>query len=106
MYGPFLSHHKGNHTLSSGSEYGSIIWDPYTQAETERLERVQRQAARFICGDYKSRNQGCVTKMLEKLKLPFLQDRRKQRLAFFYKIVERLVPAMPPHQLLEPERAS
>ena len=45
--------------------------------------------------------------MLEKLKLPSLQDRRKQlRLAFFYKIDEGLVPAMPPHQFLEPERAN
>ena len=48
------------------------------------LARVQRQAARFICEDYKSRDQGCVTKLLEKIKLPSLQDRRKQlRLAFF-----------------------
>ena len=73
----------------------------------DSLEWVQRQAARFICGEYKSRDQGCVTKMLEKLKLPSLQDRRKQlHLAFFYKIVERLVPAMPPHHFLKPERAN
>ena len=45
--------------------------------------------------------------MLEKLKLPSLQDHRKQlNLTFFYKIVEGLVPAMPPHQFLEPERAN
>ena len=61
----------------------------------------------IICGDNKSRDQGCVTKMLEKLKHSSLQDRRKQhRLAFFYKIVEGLVPAMPPHKFLEPERAN
>ena len=57
--------------------------------------------------DYRSRDQGCVIKMLEKLKLPSLQDHRKQlNLTFFYKIVEGLVPAMPPHQFLEPERAN
>ena len=39
---------------------------------------------------------GCVTKMLLKLDLPALQDRREQqRLLFFYKMVEWLVSAMP-----------
>ena len=53
-------------------------------------------------GDYKSRDQGRVTKMLEKFKLPSLPDCQKQLcLAFFYKIVEGLVPAMPPNRLLE-----
>lgn len=39
---------------------------------------------------------GCVTKMLLKLDLPALLDRREQqRLLFFYKMVEWLVSAMP-----------
>ena len=41
---------------------------------------------------YKTRN-----KMLNELNLPTLQSRRqKQRLSFFYKVVEGQVPAMPP----------
>jgi hypothetical protein len=37
-----------------------------------------------------------LTKMLNELNLPALQSRRqKQRLVFFYKVVEGQVPAMP-----------
>ena len=62
---------------------------------------MQRQAARFITGDYKSRNQGCVTDMLTKLKLPPLQDhRRTNRLIFLFKVAEGLVPALPPTEYL------
>jgi hypothetical protein len=77
-------------------EYGSIIWDPYTKQEITKLESIQRREARFITKDYKSR-EGCMTKMLNELNLPTLQSRRqKQRLIFFYKVVEGQVPAMPP----------
>ena len=45
--------------------------------------------------------------MLQDLQLPSLQDRRKNnRLIFFYKVVEGLVPAMPCHDFLTPVRKS
>jgi len=51
----------------------------------------------FITKDYKSREEGCMTKMLNELNLPTLQSRRqKQRLIFFYKLAEGQIPAMPP----------
>ena len=82
-------------------EYGSIIWDPYTKQEITKLESIQRREARFITKDYKSR-EGCMTKMLNELNLPTLQSRRqKQRLIFFYKVVEGQVPAMPPDQFVK-----
>ena len=88
-------------------EYAASVWDPHTQTEIDRLEKVQRRAARFIKNDYCSRTPGCVTTMLSDLKLPPLQLRRQQlRLSFFYKVVEGLVPAMPPAQFLSPVRAS
>ena len=78
-------------------EYGSIIWDLYTKQEIAKLESIQRRGARFITKYYKSREEGCMTKMLNELNLPTLQSRRqKQRLIFFYKVVEGQVPAMPP----------
>jgi hypothetical protein len=49
--------------------YGAIVWDPYTQVDINKLERIQRRAARFITGDYKSRKEGSVTKMLAELEL-------------------------------------
>jgi hypothetical protein len=78
-------------------EYGSIIWDPYTKQEITQLESIQRRGARFITKDYKSREEGCMTKMLTELNLRTLQSRRqKQRLIFFYKVAKGQVPAMPP----------
>ena len=82
-------------------EYGSIIWDPYTNQEITKLESIQRRGAWFIPKDYQSREEGCMTKMLNELNLPTLQSRRqKQRLIFFYKVVEGQVPAMPPDLLV------
>ena len=78
-------------------EYGSIIWDPYTKQEITKLESIQRRGAMFITKDFKSREEGCMTKMLNDLNLPTLQSiRQKQRLIFLYKVVEGQVPAMPP----------
>ena len=58
--------------------------------------------SRFIVGDYCSRDPGCITTMLCKLDLPTLQDWcKQQRLFFFYKVVEGLVPAMPVEQFLK-----
>ena len=53
--------------VRSKLEYGSVVWDLYLKCGIDRLERVQRSAARFITGDYKSRQEGCVTKMLTDL---------------------------------------
>ena len=83
-------------------EYGSIIWDPHLQKDVDKLERIQRQAARFINRDYFSRDPGCVTKMLKDLELPTLQERRRQlRLAFLYKVAEGLIPSLPPDKYLK-----
>ena len=86
-------------------EYGSVIWDPYLKGDINKLERVQHQAARFITGDYKSRGQGCVSTMLNDLHLLPLQERRYQnRLIFLFKIIEGLLPGIPPEQYLIPKR--
>jgi len=89
--------------IRSALEYGGIVWDPHLKKDIDLLERVQRQAARFIMRDYKSRDTGCVTKMLHDLNLPPLQARRKQqRLTMLYKIAESRVPALPPEKFLTP----
>jgi hypothetical protein len=62
-------------------EYGAIVWDPYTRVDTNKLERIQRREARFITGDYKSREEVSVIKMMAELELESLQSRRtSQRL--------------------------
>ncbi|XP_071158235.1 uncharacterized protein [Mytilus edulis] len=86
--------------VRSTMEYGAIVWDPYTSNNINQLERIQR-AARFIIGDYKSREEGSVTKMPTVLELEHLQSRRtSQRLVFLYKVVDGLVPAIKPDEFL------
>ena len=46
---------------------------PNLQKDIDKLEKTQRQAARFITGDYISRDQGCVTRMFKDLAIPLLQ---------------------------------
>jgi hypothetical protein len=86
-------------------EYGSIVWDPYLTRDIVKLERIQRNGARFITGDYKSRHEGAATNMLKYLDLPTLQDRRTNaKLVFLYKVFEGLVPAIDHDTLIKPNR--
>ena len=83
------------------------MWDPYLQKDVDKLEKVQRQGARFIAQDYRSREPGCVTKMLQLNQLPTLQTRRKEiRLKTMYQIVEDRTPALPFANFLEFEKAN
>ena len=34
-------------------EYASSSWNPYTDTDINRLEQVQKSAARFVCNNYK-----------------------------------------------------
>ena len=80
--------------VRSTLEYGCLIWDPYTNKNIDKLERIQKRAARFIKDDYKSRESGCVTNMLKDLELKPLQERRKHiRLTMFYRLVLAIASA-------------
>ena len=72
--------------VRSQLEYASIVWDPYQQTLIDKLEKIQRRAIRFICGNYQ--REASVTSMRQDLGLPLLEVRRKlARLNTFYKIV-------------------
>ena len=87
-------------------EYSAVaVWDPYQERDIDKLEDVQRRAARFIKQDYRSRQPGSIAKMLKDLNLPSLQDkRREKRLVFLYKIAPGLIPAIPAEPFLTPVR--
>lgn len=71
-------------------EYASAAWNPGTKKNQDALQKVQRRAARFVQGDYKSRSS--VTEMLEVLNWNSIEDRRQtQRLTTFYKILNNLI---------------
>ena len=69
-----------------------MVWDPYTKEKTRQIEQVQRRAARYVCNDYCSREEGCVSAMIDQLGWRSLEQRRADiRLVFFYKCFHDLV---------------
>ena len=91
--------------VRSQLEYGAVIWDSSVQQEIDQLERIQRQGARFITRDYRSKEKGCMARMLKNLNLPTLQERRKElRMTLLFKVAKDLLPAIPPENYLKPKR--
>lgn len=67
-------------------EYASVVWDPYTKKDIESLEKVQRQAARFIHCNY--RQTASPTEMLRNSNLEPLHIRREiARLKLLFLII-------------------
>jgi len=69
--------------VRSKLEFSTSAWDPYRQTQIDKLEMVQRRAARFVLNDFSLTSS--VTEMISALKWEFLADRRKfARLKNFY----------------------
>jgi hypothetical protein len=45
-------------------DYASSCWDPQIKEHTDEVGKVQRRGARFVFNNYKSREPGCATNML------------------------------------------
>ena len=73
---------------------GSIVWDSIWN-RTLISWKQYRQATRFITDDYKSREEGCITGLLQSLELSSLKKNRgsSNRLIVMYNLVEGLGPA-------------
>ncbi len=83
--------------VRSGLEYASSVWDPHLMKDINQLEKVQRQAARWISSNYNPR--ASVTDILKTLKLDTLKERRHMnRLVFLHKILNDHV-AVPVSQM-------
>ena len=71
-------------------EYCSTIWHPWQKAQTTKIEKVQRAAARYVCNNYDYTSS--VTQMIHYLNWNTLEYRRIQStLLYFYKIRNNLV---------------
>ena len=67
-------------------EYASPVWDPHTNVNIQKLESVQRRAARFCSGDFS--RYSSLTSMLLLLDLPSLESKRKlAKLTTMYKLI-------------------
>ena len=85
-------------------EYGFKVWDPQSKCATQRLEMVQRRAARYVLRRY--HNTSSVSDMLDHLQWPTLAQRRCcYRLTLLYKITYNLV-AVPSSQYITPHQTS
>ena len=85
-------------------EYACSVWDPHTQKNIQSIEKVQRRTARFVkkCNQ---RTTGTVTSLLEELKWPLLEQRRKQtRLTNLYRIVNGTLAIEIPNYFNQKER--
>ena len=71
-------------------EYCCTVWDPFTATNINKLEMVQRRAARYVSYDYDYKSS--VSSMLNQLGWRTLEKRRRDaRLSMFYKIENSLV---------------
>ena len=70
----------------------------YTTNDINHLKRIQRWTARFIPGNYKSKEEGSITNMLADLELENLQSRTSKWLVLLYWMVEGLVLVINPEE--------
>ena len=81
-----------------------LEWVPHTQSNINKIEAVQRRAARFVIGDY--RLTSSVSSMLEHLGWGDFHTRRQHgKMVLMYRIVNNLVE-MPASITLQPIRTS
>ena len=70
-------------------EYSATVWDPYQKYNSDKVERVQRRAARFVKSGHT--RYSSVSDILDGLGWPPLSQRRQEaRLILFYKIINGL----------------
>ena len=75
-------------------EYCASVWDPHTQSAMQKMEMVQRRAARYVLRRY--HNTRSVLDMLEQLHCPTLAQRRCCLcLTMLYKINNSIVTIDP-----------
>jgi hypothetical protein len=71
-------------------ENSCSIWDPYSHDNINKLEMVQRRAARYVQNNY--HNTSSVTSMIDTLGWPTLAEcRLKTRLIMLFKITHALI---------------
>jgi hypothetical protein len=80
--------------VRSNLVYCSSIWVPHTKQHIDKIERVQRRAARYVTKRY--HNTSSVTSMLNHLNWNTLENRRNiNRVSMLYKITHNLVAIDP-----------
>ena len=71
-------------------EYAAPVWSPYTSKDVQKIEQVQKNAARFVTNNYHPR--ASTSELVSQLNWDSLENRRLfAQAATFYKISNNLV---------------
>ena len=86
-------------------EYASSVWNPHTKSNVDKIEMVQRRAARFVCHDYSRYSH--VSTLINALGWESLEQRRlNNQVCMFYKIYSGLVGITLPAEINPVSRVS
>jgi hypothetical protein len=81
---PSIKEHAYKTLVRPQVEYACTVWDPHLQKDIDKVEKVQRRAARYVSNNY--RRKASVATMLSNLGWQSLETRRKNaRLVLLYK---------------------
>ena len=84
-------------------EYASTIWSPHTKQNNQKIEMVQRRAARWVNNNYSTYDSGST--MLDNLGWRSLENRRiDSRLFMFHRIIYGYVAIQIPTYFEKPQR--
>ena len=85
--------------------YAAPVWTPHTNYHINKLEAIQKRAARFIMSDYQRTSS--VSTMLTSLKWRPVEIQHKElRLTLLYKIIYGLVELSLPDYIIPAPRAT
>ena len=75
-------------------EYASAAWNPHQKGDIQKLEMIQRRAARFVQNRY--HNTSSVSDMIDQLEWPTLEERRRTAsLSVMYKLMNNKLKELP-----------
>ena len=78
-------------------EYGCCAWDPHLVTQIDKLEKINKRAARFVTGNH-TREHGNTRKNMKSLGWQPLQERRaKLKVTMLFKIKEDLIASKDCH---------
>ena len=78
-------------------EYGGCVWDPHLKVQVEELERVHKNAARYVTNNYSFIGGSTVINMKKLNWMPLEEYRARKKITTFYKGLNKLIE-IPIHQ--------
>ena len=65
-----------NGSVTFGIGYSCTVWDPYRQGDVDKLNKIQRAAARFVTNNYQRKSS--VTALIQDLGWTHLQTHQNR----------------------------